>query len=84
MGSIDADEPVGFAACLGTAVEVVIFSAVFQVVHALTDRLVGKAADPKTGEGLGTTEVMVDVAEDQLAFAPGIGGYDDALGLVKQ
>ena len=52
LGGIDAHEPVGFAASLGTAVKIVILSAVFQVIQPLTDGFVGQAADPKTGKGL--------------------------------
>src|SRR5699024_6017071 len=58
--------------------------AVLEPLHTLTDSFVGKAAYPKTGEGLVTTQVMIDVTEDKFAFATGISGTNYGLGFIKQ
>ena len=68
LRAVDAHEPVGFAPCFGSKVEVVVLVARFKVSQALPDGLVGKRAYPKADERGGTSDIVVEVSEDKLSF----------------
>lgn len=76
-GGVEADDPVGFAARLGRAVEVVVFCRWLEMGKALADGLVGLAGDPETAHRLFNVRLFNDPARDELAFAAGVGGDDD-------
>ena len=76
-GGVEANDPVGFAARLGGAVEVVVFCRWLEMGEALADGLVGLAGDPETAHRLFDVRFFNDPARDELAFAAGVGGDDD-------
>ena len=84
LRAVDAHEPVGFASRFGGEVEVVVFAAVFEVAQSLADSLVGERADPQAHERSGATRIVVEVAEDKLSLASGIGRHDDMFACVEQ
>ena len=84
LRSVDADDPIGFAAGFGREVEVVVLLARPEVLQPLADRLVGEAADPQSHERLAALQKRVDVAENQFALASCIGCDDDTVGHVEQ
>ena len=55
----------------------------FEICKALTDGFICEGGDPKTVERLSTTKILIDIAEDEFTFTPGISGNDDAVCLVK-
>lgn len=76
-GGVEANDPIGFAARLGRAVEVVVFRRRLEMGEALADGLVGLARDPETAHRLFDVRFFDDPARDELAFAAGVGGDDD-------
>lgn len=76
-GGVEADDPVGFAARLGGAVEVVVFRRRLEMGEALADGLVGLAGDPEPAHRLFDVRFFNDPARDELAFAASVGGDDD-------
>jgi len=77
LRAVDAHEPVRFAPRFGGKIEVVVFAARFKVAQSLADSLVGKRAYPEADERGGASGVMVEVAENKLTLASGIGRHDD-------
>jgi hypothetical protein len=75
---VHADQPVGAAAAAGGVGEAVVVGAAAQAGEAVLDRLGGERRDPQATHRLGAAGGLVDVAEDELALAAGIGGADDA------
>ena len=75
-GAVDTDNPISLRPAESCFVELIIFSAVTQMIEALTNGSVLKGADPETLEGLGASSLVVDQTENQLTFASGIGGAD--------
>ena len=69
LRAVDAHKPVGFAPCFGGKVEVVVPAAFFEVAQSFTDSLVGKRTYPEAQERRGTSDIMVEVAEDKFTFA---------------
>ena len=84
LRSVDAYQPVGFAACLGGMVKAVVTVARFEVAQSLSDSLVGEGADPQAHERRAAVQVAVEIAEDEFALASGIGGHDYLLALVEE
>ena len=84
LRAVDAHEPVGFAPRFGGEIEVVILAPCFEVAQSLTDSLVGKRAYPEANERGSASDVMVEVAEDKFALAPGIGRYNNLFAAVEQ
>ena len=84
LRAVDAHEPVRFAPCFGCKKEVVILASVFEVTQSFTDGLVGKRTYPEADERGGTSDIVVEVSEDKLSFAPGIGRHDDLLASVEK
>ena len=84
LRAVDAHEPVRFAPCFGGKKEVVILASVFEVTQSFTDGLVGKRTYPEADERGGTSDIVVEVSEDKLSFAPGIGRHDDLLASVEK
>ena len=75
-GAVDTDNPISLRPAESCFVELIIFSAVTQMIEALTNGSVLKGADPETLEGLGASSLVVDQTENQLTFASCIGGAD--------
>ncbi len=75
---IHADQPVGAAAAAGGVGEGVVIGAGPQGVEAFADGVGSEGGDPEALNGLVAFGGFVDVAEDELAFAAGVGGADDA------
>ena len=84
LRAVDAHEPVSFTAGTGGKVEVVVISSIAQVIESLADGLVGQRTDPQAVERRVAIDVLVEIAEDEFAFASGIGRHDDALALFKE
>ena len=74
---VHADQPVGAAAAAGGVGEAVVVGAAAQLGEAVGDRLAGERRDPQAADRLGAAGGLVDVAEDELALAAGVGGADD-------
>ena len=74
---VHADQPVRLRARPGGVSERVEVSPRPQRAEAAPDRLVGERRDPQPLHRQPRLRVLVDVAEDQLALAPGITGVDD-------
>ena len=64
LGGVYPYQPVGFTAGFGGKIEVVVMPTRLQVLHPLTDSLVGQAAYPQPDKGLVAVQVMEDVTED--------------------
>lgn len=75
--------PVGFTASLAREIKAVVLPAVSRTGQSLTDSLIGEGADPQTVERFAAIQISIDQAEDQLAFASGVGGDDDAIAPVE-
>ena len=84
LRGVDAHQPVGFAAGFGRVIEVVVLAAAFEPFQPLADGGVRQRADPEAVERRGAADVLVQVAEDQLALAPRIRRHDDTLALAEQ
>lgn len=84
LGCVDAHDPVRLAAGTGREVEIVVLAAGTYGCQPLADGPLGEAADPQPVEGRLAVEIVIDKAENQLAFAPGVGGNDDSLGAEEQ
>ena len=82
--AVNTHEPVGFAPRFGGEVEVIVPAAVLKVAQPLADSLVGKRAYPQAHERSGATRIVVEVTEDKLSLATGIGGDDDLFTLAEQ
>ncbi|ERI89121.1 hypothetical protein HMPREF1981_00056 [Bacteroides pyogenes F0041] len=80
---IDTDKPVGFTASLAREIKAVVLPAVSRTGQSLTDSLIGEGADPQAVERFAAIQISIDQAEDQLAFASGVGGDDDAIAPVE-
>ena len=80
---IDAYKPVGFASCLGRMIEIIIRTSCLEMSKPLTDGFVRERGYPKSVKGLMAVQMVIDLAEDEFTFTPGIGGYDDAVGSVE-
>ena len=78
-GGVHAHQPVGLAARPGRLREAVVVVPLPEVGHPLGDRGVGERGDPQPLERLVAFEVLVDVAEDELALAPRVGGHDQGV-----
>ena len=75
---IHADQPIGAAAAAGGVGERIVLGGRAEGVEAFADGVGRERRDPEAADGLGALRGFVDVAEDQLAFAAGVGGADDA------
>ena len=84
LGCVDAHDPVRLTAGTGREVEVVVLAAGPYVSQPFADGPLGEAADPQPVEGRLAVEIVIDKAENQLAFAPGVGSHDDSLGAGEQ
>ena len=84
LRAVDAHEPVGFAPRFGGKIEVVILASIFEVAQTISDSLVGKRAYPEANERGGASDVMVEVSEDKLTLASGIGRHDNLFAFVEQ
>ena len=62
----------------------VVFAAVFEFPQSLTDSFVGERDDPQAHERRGATRIVLEVAEDKLSRASGIGRHDDMFACVEQ
>jgi hypothetical protein len=76
-GAVDADEPVGLGAAARGRLERLHLLVGAQLLEGVADRLVGHRLQPQAAHRLLALAVLHDVAEDQLALAPGIAGVDD-------
>ena len=75
---VHADEPVGAAAAAGGVGEgVVVARRRAGDAKPSPDRVRGERRDPEPLHRLAAAGRLVDVAEDQLALAPGVGGAHD-------
>ena len=83
LGGVYPYQPVGFTTGLGGEVEVIVASARLQIVHPLTDSLVGKAAYPQPDKRLAAVQVMEYIPENQFPLTPGIGGDNNPVALVE-
>ena len=77
-GQIHADQPVGAAASSGGIGERIVLARVLQLRKAIADGFGCERRDPEALDRLVAAGRLVDVAKDQLAFASGIRGADDA------
>ena len=59
------------------------FVARFEVAQSLADSLVGKRAYPEADERGGASGIMIEVAEDKLTLASGIGRHDDLFAFLE-
>ena len=75
---VHAHQPVGPAAAARGVGQGIVVAAGPQRVEALADGVGRERGDPQAAERLGALRGLVDVAEDQLAFAAGVGGAHDA------
>jgi hypothetical protein len=76
-GGVHADEPVGLGAGARRRLERAQLLAGPELLEAFPDRLLGHRADPEALDGLVDAGGLVDVREDQLAFAAGVAGVHD-------
>ena len=81
---VDADEPVGAfpAACGGK--EPVIVRAGAQIAEGAAYLAVLHRVEPEAQRGLGAACEVVEVAEDELALAPGVAGVYDLRDVVSE
>ena len=77
--AIDADEPVGLAAAGGGVGERAQILVGAQMLEAVANRGGRHGLQPQALERLLGAGVLDDVAEDQLALAPGVTGIDEAV-----
>ena len=80
---IDAHKPVGFASCLGRVIEIIVMASRLKIGKSFTDGFIREGGNPKSVKRFVAVQMVVDIAEDEFTFTPGIGGYDDAVSLVK-
>ena len=78
---VHADDPVRVRPASRAGIERVVIAGRAEIVKALADRLVGHRGNPQTHNGLVTARLLVNIAEDQLALAPGVRRADDAFRL---
>ena len=76
-GEVHADEPVGAGATAGGVAEAVVIVGGLDFIEAFADGVGGEGGDPEAVDGLLGLGGVVDVAEDEFAFASGVGGADD-------
>ena len=76
-GEIHADEPIGAAAAAGGVGEGVVIGGGAELVEAFADGVGGERGDPEAADGFIGAGGLVDIAEDEFAFAAGVGGADD-------
>jgi hypothetical protein len=76
-GRVHADQPVGLGARACRRFEVCHLLARAQLLERIADRGLGHRVDPQPLHRLLRLGLVVDVGEDQLAFAPGVTGVDD-------
>ena len=82
---VQADDPVGLAAASGRGVECVVVGERPQAAEGVADRRLGERAEPEPPRRLArAADQLLDVAEDQLALAAGIGGADQLVGGAEQ
>ena len=75
---VHAHQPVGAAASMGGVGEPVVIGGRTERVEAFADGVRGEGGDPKAAHGFGAMGGIVDVAEDELAFASGVRGAHDS------
>ena len=76
-GRVHANEPVRLGARTRSVAERIELGARAQRREAASDRLVGQRRDPQALHRCAGAGELVDIAEDQLAFATGITRVDD-------
>ena len=54
-----------------------------KIGKSFTDGFIREGGNPKSVKRFVAVQMVVDIAEDEFTFTPGIGGYDDAVSLVK-
>ena len=82
-GEVHAHQPVGAAATPGGVGQAVVVVAVAQPIESALDGVRRQGRDPQAADRFLAAGGLVDVAEDQLALAPGVRGahhLDDLLG----
>ena len=75
---VHAHQPVGAAAAAGGVGQADRNRGRAQGVEALADGVRRERGDPQAADRLGALRGLVDVAEDQFAFAAGVRGAHDA------
>lgn len=78
-GDVEAYDPVGFAARLGRAVEVVVLAGWFEMGETLANGLVRLTGNPETAHRFFDVGLFDDPARHQFPFAPSVGGDDDVV-----
>ena len=63
MGGIDAHEPVGFAACSGGIVKIVVLGSAFEMGKSFPNGFVRERTDPESLKRLGDAKILVDESE---------------------
>ena len=84
LRGVDTHEPVRFTACFGCIIQLVVLRTGFQVFQSLTDGFVGKRTDPEAVKRSGTSDVLVQIAEDKFSLAPCIGGDNNLIAFTEQ
>ena len=80
---VDAHQPIGLGAAQRRLIQVVVCSAVFQVLKALGYGACLHRGNPKALYRLFAVAMCVHKTKNKLALAPGVGGADDALHILS-
>ena len=76
-GGIDANQPIGFGTAERGLIQPLIFAAVLEQPKALPNGLILHGGEPEALDRLLAAGELIHIAEDQLAFTPGVTGVDD-------
>ena len=76
-GGIDANQPIGFGTAERGLIQPLILAAVLEQPESLPNGLILHGGEPEALNRLLAAGKLIHIAEDQLAFTPGVTGVDD-------
>ena len=75
--AIDTNQPVSFCSGYRCAIKIIIFSAVFQIMEPITDRLICHRGDPETTNRFAASGFIQNPARHKLSFSASICSDND-------
>ena len=78
---VHAHQPIGLGAADGAFAQPFVLAVGLELGKALANGLVRHRGDPQPVHRLFALGLLINIVEDQFAFAPGVGGADQPLGI---